>query len=313
MSLTGALEAFPLPEVLRLLARSRKSGALRIDAVELQGRIYLADGSITYATTRREEDLADELVGAGLIDSQDWVLVERREKNIVEVLAEQASEQQLTEFLADQIADVIFRLMRRTDGEFEFSESVGPRYDTGVSIEIDASLAEAENRNIQWAEIEEVIPAITFHLRMTPDLPHHEVSLPSASWKVLAALQGEGSIEEVARRLGMTDFAVGQIMAGLTRDGLLEITDMPPPAAYGYGEDQYSEEPVPQREEPVPQREEPVPHNEAPDAPPDSDDEALLRDALSEVVTPEGGGDVPAMSRRRGLGARVQEAKGAGE
>ena len=36
MSLTGALEAFPLPEVLRLLARSDKSGALRIDAADLQ-------------------------------------------------------------------------------------------------------------------------------------------------------------------------------------------------------------------------------------------------------------------------------------
>ena len=58
MSLTGALEAFPLPEVLRLLARSSKSGALRIEAADLQGRLFLADGFLTYATTRHEEDLA---------------------------------------------------------------------------------------------------------------------------------------------------------------------------------------------------------------------------------------------------------------
>ncbi len=103
MSLTGALEAFPLPEVLRLLARSQKSGALRIDAADVQGRLYLTDGSLTFATTRREEDLADDLVTAGLIDSQDWVLVERREKNVVEVLSETATEQQLSELLADQI------------------------------------------------------------------------------------------------------------------------------------------------------------------------------------------------------------------
>ncbi len=147
MSLTGALEAFPLPEVLRLLARSEKSGTLRIDASDLQGRIYLTDGSLTYATTRREEDLVDDLVGAGLIDSQDWVLVERREKNVVEVLVEDATEQQLTDLVADQIADVIFRLMRRTDGDFEFSESVGPRYNTGVRVDIDASITEAEKRD----------------------------------------------------------------------------------------------------------------------------------------------------------------------
>ena len=42
-------------------------------------------------------------------------------------------------------------------GDFEFSESVGPRYNTGVSIEIDTSIAEAERRNTQWAEIEEAM------------------------------------------------------------------------------------------------------------------------------------------------------------
>lgn len=306
MSLTGALEAFPLPEVLRLLARSEKSGTLRIDAADLQGRIYLAEGSLSYATTRREEDLADDLVGAGLIDSQDWVLVERREKEVVEVLSEHATKQQLTDLLADQIADVIFRLMRRTDGDFEFSESVGPRYNTGIMIDIDASITEAERRNTQWTEIEEVIPAITFHLRMVPDLTdRNEVSLPAATWKVLAALHGEGSIEEVARRLGMTDFAVAQIMAGLARDGLLEIVDMPPPAAYGYGED-----PENSREVAPEPATEPAPADLEDST---EDDEVLLRSALSDVVAADDGAEVPTIARRRGLGARVQEAKDAGE
>jgi hypothetical protein len=302
MSLTGALEAFPLPEVLRLLARSQKSGTLRIDGADLQGRIYLSDGSLTYATTRREEDMADDLVGAGLIDSQDWVLVERREKDVVDVLNEHATKEQLTALLADQIADVIFRLMRRTDGDFEFSESVGPRYNTGVSIDIDACIVEAEQRSIQWAEIEQVIPAITFHLRMVPDLAdRNDVSLPAATWRILAALHGEGSIEEVARRLGMTDFAVGQVMAESTRDGLLEIVDMPPPAAYGYGEDPDAvEEGQPE-------------HPSDDTTQPAADDAALLRDALSEVVATDDEPTSPAVARRRGLGARVQEAKEASE
>lgn len=300
MSLTGALEAFPLPEILRLLARSQKSGALRIDAADGQGRLYLTDGSLTFATTRREEDLADDLVTAGLIDSQDWVLVERREKNVVEVLSETATEQQLSELLADQISDVIFRLMRRPDGDFEFSESVGPRYNTGVTIEVDACIAEAEKRKVQWAEIEEVIPAITFHLRMVPDLNERtEVSLPATTWRILAALQGEGSIEEVARRLGMTDFAVAQVMAGLTRDGLLEVVDMPPPAAYGYGEEPAAvPEPEPDRSQ-LPEQLD--------------DDELLLRGALSEVVAGDAKLTAAAMPRKRGLGARVQEAKEASE
>jgi hypothetical protein len=300
MSLTGALEAFPLPEVLRLLARSSKSGALRIEAADLQGRLYLEDGFLTFATTRHEEDLAADLVTAGLIDSQDWVLVERREKNVAEVLSESVTEQQLTALLADQIADVIFRLTRRTDGDFEFSDSVGPRYNTGVRIDVDGCIAEAEERNIRWTEIESVIPAITFHLRMVPDLTDRaEVSLPATTWQILAALHGEGSIEEVARRLGMTDFAVGQVMAGLVRDGLLEIVDLPPEAAYAYGEDSETEEEVqPDRTDPTAQSE---------------DDASLLRGALSEVVAAEEDVSPATVARKHGLGARVQEAKEAEE
>jgi hypothetical protein len=302
MSLTGALEAFPLPEVLRLLARSQKSGALRISAAELQGRIYLSGGSLTYATTRRDEDLADDLVGAGLIDSQDWVLVERREKDVVEVLNEHTTAQQLADLLADQIADVIFRLMRRTEGDFEFSESVGPRYNTGVTINVDTCIAEAEERNNQWAEIEKVIPAITFHLRMIPDLnDRNEVSLPAATWRILAALHGEGSIEEVARRLGMTDFAVGQIMAALVRNGLLEIVDMPPAAAYGYGEDPAAEEELP------------ADTTGAETSEPSDSDTVLLRDALSDVVAADDDVNAPTVARKQGLGLRVQEAKEASE
>lgn len=300
MSLTGALEAFPLPEVLRLLARSSKSGALRIEAADLQGRLYLEDGFLTFATTRHEEDLAADLVTAGLIDSQDWVLVERREKNVAEVLSESVTEQQLTALLADQIADVIFRLTRRTDGDFEFSDSVGPRYNTGVRIDVDGCIAEAEERNIRWTEIESVIPAITFHLRMVPNLTDRaEVSLPATTWQILAALHGEGSIEEVARRLGMTDFAVGQVMAGLVRDGLLEIVDLPPEAAYAYGEDSETEEEVqPDRTDPTAQSE---------------DDASLLRGALSEVVAAEEDVSPATVARKHGLGARVQEAKEAEE
>ena len=307
MSLTGALEAFPLPEVLGLLARSAKTGTLRIDAPDLRGRLYMTDGVLTYATTRREEDLAEDLVGAGMIDSQDWVLVERREKNVVEILGEQATEGQLTSLLADQIADVIFRLMRRPDGDFEFSESVGPPFDTGISVDVEGSIEAAIERIAAWEKIEEVIPATTFHLRMVPDLTDRtEVSVPAVDWRILAALHGEGSIEEVARRLGMTDFAVGQSMAEMARNGLLEIVDMPPAAAYGYGEEEQAK-PSSAYAEPEPK---PEPESTEPE---EDEDQVLLAGALSKVVAGDEAPDQSPVARRRGLGARVQEAKEAKE
>lgn len=238
MSLTGALDAFPLPEILRLLARSQKSGALQIDAADLHGRIYLTDGWLTYATTRRDEDLVEDLVGAGLIDSQDWVLVERREKDVIEVLRDGVETAQLEALVGDQVAEVIFRLLRRPDGSFEFRDGAPARFATGILLDVDGSISEAERRAAQWAAIEKVIPGVEFHLRMAPELPDSDdITLSARSWMVLSAMQGESTIEEVARRLGWTDFQVGQLMADLVRAGLLSITDLPPSASYGYGEE----------------------------------------------------------------------------
>ena len=67
MSLTGNLEIFPMPEVLRLLSRSKKTGCLTVDAVETEGRIYLAGGAITFANTRSDDVFRQALINSGLV------------------------------------------------------------------------------------------------------------------------------------------------------------------------------------------------------------------------------------------------------
>ncbi len=64
MSLTGHIDVFPLEEVLRLLARSYKSGCLRVDASDLHGRIFLSGGSLTFATVGTDEDMRRQLLAS---------------------------------------------------------------------------------------------------------------------------------------------------------------------------------------------------------------------------------------------------------
>ena len=68
MALTGNIESFPIAEVLRLAARSRQSGLLRVESGGAQGRIYFSGGQLTYATSRDDDSLSDDLAAAGLID-----------------------------------------------------------------------------------------------------------------------------------------------------------------------------------------------------------------------------------------------------
>ncbi len=236
MSLNGNLEAFPLAEVLRLLVRAGKSGCLRVDARGMQGKIYFDEGGLSYATIRSDEDLRVDLLNAGLVQEPDWLMVEQRHKSIPEVLAPGRAPAELHEFVAEQITDVIFRLRRGGSGTFDFGEDVMPRYATGQRVTVEECIGEADRRIAQWAEIEEVIPGTNFRLRMADQLPvARDITVTADTWRLLAAMEGVATIEQITERLGATDFQIAQAMAALVRAGLVVLVDQLPEARYGYG------------------------------------------------------------------------------
>lgn len=225
MALNGRLETIPLGEVIRMLARSNKTGCLRVEAGSIEGKIYLRDGELLYATTRRDDDLRSDLLNAGYVDPEDWQLVERREKAIGDVLAEGMTELDLRDFISEQGTEVIFRLERPGRGTFDFGEDTAPRYDAGLTVDFEMCLADAEHRATQWEEIEEVIPGVSVPLRMARELPEgaRDVTVTTDTWRLLAALGGTGTVEDVAHRVGTTDFKVGRALATMVRQGLLEL------------------------------------------------------------------------------------------
>ena len=238
MSLAGRIESFPLPEVLRLLARSHKTGCLRVEGGQVAGRLYFSDGRITYGSTREGDALGDGVVAAGLMGHRAWLQVERRELTIPEALAESRSHHDLTRFVTELVIDVTFRIERYGQGDFEFEDGVAPPYETGQLIEVDEVLAETEVRVSQWHDIERVIPGVTFRLRMAPELTgERDVMITGDAWRMLAALHGVGSISDVAERLGTNDFQVGKVLAQLVRDRMVEIVDDVAQGAYFYGEE----------------------------------------------------------------------------
>jgi len=320
MALTGTLESIPLPEVLRMLARSRKSGCLRVDAGGLQGKVYLSDGWMTFATTRRDQDLRADLLSTGMVDEAGWKHVERRERGIAEILTEGYEPEDLTHFITEQITDVLFRLSRPGHGTFDFGEDVGPHYPTEQQINIEVCLDEAEKRIKQWRLIEEVIPGVNFRIRMVQILPDEarEVTITGDTWRLLSALSGQGTVEEVAARLGATDFQIAQVMAQMVRQGLLELVDHLAPARYSYGEDEEGDiapdASAPDDEHPDeitilrPSSEE---DSDAVDPEPEADDAELLQSVLNDFTSDteqeSSEGTERSLGRKRGLGALTRE------
>ena len=225
MSLTGNLESFPLSEVLRLAARTGQSGLLRIEAGGIHGRLYFHDGSLTYGSTREEDDLGGELTKAGLIDPHKWYPVERGEEPVENALTDGTDPADLKRHISERLTDALIRLMRPKHGTFDFTEDSTPRYLTHQRVDVDECLIAAEQRVAEWTAIESVIPSAWRRLAMNPTPPAPAISLNADTWRILAALGSRASIEEVAERIGQGDFQVARAMAEMARAGLLILVD----------------------------------------------------------------------------------------
>ncbi len=312
MSLTGALEAFPIAEVIGLIGKTRKSGVLKIDGDHIEARVYFSEGRVSYGTTRRDEEFHAKLVEAGLVDPKQWVHVERRERSIADILASGASEETLTAFLKDQVSDVLFRILRQDAGTFSFSDDVAPRFDTGVVLDVGECVDEANHRMARWADIEQVIPGVGFHLRpvaaAAPD--DGSLQLDADEWRVLAGLLGQASVEHVARTLGWSEFKAAETMAAMVRRGLLEVADHRPNARHVYGEEAEDVPPievvgprVPASQEEGQEASEATEETESePSAGSDDDERELLKGALSDMVA-EPDDRLSGLRRRRGIGS----------
>lgn len=237
MSLNGNLESFPLEEVLRLLARSRKTGCLRVETEGLQGKVFVASGDVAFATTRGDEELRSDLLRAGLVRETDWPEVESRNQNVAQALATGVEPPTLSAFIKEQVVEALYRLRRAGHGSFEFIAELQPRYDTGQRLEVEMVVEESQRRMAQWAEIESVIPGMGFRLRMATTLPgDREITISPDTWRLLAALNGEGTVSGLAERLGSSEFQVARALAALVRAELLTVVDQVTSARYAYGE-----------------------------------------------------------------------------
>lgn len=75
MALQGTLETFSVPEVLRLLSGTKKTGLLALDGDRGSGRVWLADGQIAGARSDHEPDGLPEAVLFDLLRYEDGSFV----------------------------------------------------------------------------------------------------------------------------------------------------------------------------------------------------------------------------------------------
>jgi hypothetical protein len=223
MSLTGHLDVFPLEEVLRLLARSYKSGCLRVDSPDLHGRVYLNNGSLALVTVGSDEDLRRQLISSKLVAEDALRSAEIGGKSLNDVAADDGGRQLLNDFFREEVVESLYRIRKPGRGQFVFNVDVAPRYQSDTAFDVELCVSEADRRAAEWSDIESVIPNIDLAMRISPEAPNGEpVTLAPNTWRLIAGFEGSGTVRSLADRLGLSRFRVAKDLTALVRSGLVE-------------------------------------------------------------------------------------------
>jgi len=238
VAIEGPLKELGLHDVFQLLDLSRKTGVLRVTSPlrRNQGTVYFDGGAIVGADVRTNpHPLGELLVRANRITETELAMARDLQsrgdrRRLGEILVETGalSHRELERQVRQQIEAVVFEVISWREGYFSFTE--GPLVDLHTEAEIriptEAVLMEGARRIDEWSRIERHVP----HLGVVPtlaanDAAHGALDLLPAEWEVLAQIDGQRDLRELAASLGRSEFEVAKTVFGLFTSGVITIQD----------------------------------------------------------------------------------------
>lgn len=122
-----------------------------------------------------------------------------------------------------QIAEgAVYALMAWQRGEFSFAPAVSAP-ESSITMPTDRLLIEGSRHATEWREIKRVIPGVEAVFRLSASGSDGVVSLEPEEWQVLAKVDGERDVSEIAVALSWDELLVSKVLVKLVTDGLLEI------------------------------------------------------------------------------------------
>ncbi|MCZ7526112.1 MAG: DUF4388 domain-containing protein [Acidimicrobiia bacterium] len=215
MSLKGTLETFPLGEVIALVGRTAKTGALRVTSRGGSGTLFFVEGSLCGT---QDPDAADAPA-----DRTDF---------------------------EGRLLDLCFSLNRLGDGGFEFESGVQPPWPAEHRVPTAAVMDLVATVEQEWPAVQAVIPSGECGLRLAERLRVDEVTIDAAGWCILRAVDGRRTVRQIARDLRYGLVATSRTLRPLVESGMVEI--VPPRALDNVGRGRDGEAPGPEPGEPPP-------------------------------------------------------------
>jgi hypothetical protein len=192
--LQGTFETLALPEVLALLAHSRKTGALWLEAGAATAALYIVDGRCCAAQSGDQ---------TGPVSDAPSLLA--------------------------RVVDLCFAAARQEDGTFRFGGEEPP-WTCAESIDLEVAIEELARLVDEWREIQAVIPSLDSRIRLCDELGVDELAVDRDRWQLLVAIDGRRSVRELVRKVNRPLLDICHAVVSLVESGAVAVVASPTPS-----------------------------------------------------------------------------------
>lgn len=234
--LSGALNAFRLPEVLTFLSTTRKSGTLEINSNGKEASLFFDQGSMVYAGSNQEQFR----LGA-ILHRKKKITPEQREKIDAMMLREGGrfgqlalqtgvlNESQLRDCLKMQVSEIVYDAFVWQGGTFSFSEQSDlPSYAVTIAIDLPNLIMEGARRIEEWEQCLSLLPDMGVIFRVVTTPKDEKITLSADEWKILFLINGVRTLDELAHDAEDDAFQVYRVVYGLLANHLIEVVQRRP-------------------------------------------------------------------------------------
>jgi hypothetical protein len=189
--LQGTFETLALPELIGLLAHSRKTGALWLEAGPATAALYVTDGRCCAAQS-------GDLTGP---------------------VSDAAS-------LLTRMVELLFAAARQDDGSFRFGTEEPP-WRCDETVDLESALDELSRLVDEWRDIQAVVPSLDARVRLSDELATDEIVLDRQRWALLVAIDGRRTVRELVRKTNRPVLDVCHSLVALIEAGAAAVVAPP--------------------------------------------------------------------------------------
>ncbi len=229
--LKGSLELMGIADAMQFISASGLSGMLKITNYKETKKVYFRNGKIiATASDNPNEYLGQFLIAYGKITEKGLKEAidaqEKKKMMLGKMLVEEGivSEKEMRAFIKTKIEESIYDAFTWEEGEYEFTEGETIEHEMlEVELDVNPIILEAARRVDEWARIKSVIPTRDYIPVIVFDKVVDSLPLSNNHAKILRAVNGKKSVENIAMEFRSPEFYVFKNLFDCYQQGLIKF------------------------------------------------------------------------------------------